>query len=146
MTRVRHILLLATMLSAVSPACDQLVSDDLGNINTDDENCDCVIRYEPETYDVKLKLTINDQNSEVPVTVFYGNVERKKVAAEIKASSDEAIINLSTNEEYTYLAKYLKGSDTIYVPIKAKLSTSNYICHDDTCWSVSNNVINLKLK
>ena len=128
-------------------ACDQLVSDELDKLKTsDDENCECYLYEKPESYNVQLKITINDENQKVPVTVFFGKVDRKSIATELTASESVVSINLKTNHEYTYQAKYLKGSDTVYVPIKAKLSADSYVCHDDTCWRVNNTVINLKLK
>ena len=145
MTRVRNILF-AIMIVAAS-SCDKLVSDELNKLKTsDDENCDCYLYEKPESYDVQLRITINDANPQVPVTVFFGNVERKNIATTLTASETVVAINLKTNHDYTYQAKYLKGSDTVYVPIKARLSTDTYVCQGDTCWRVNNNVINLKLK
>ena len=146
MIRAR-LFILATVILATTSACDKLVSDEISSLkNTDEENCECYLEEKPEYYDVKLKITINEENPEVPITVFYGNVQRNNVAKQLNANESIITINLKTNHEYTYQAKYLKGSDTVYVPIKAKLSTDTYTCHNDTCWKVNNNVINLKLK
>ena len=43
-------------------------------------------------------------------------------------------------------SKYLKGIDTIYVPVNSDLSTHKYTCNEEPCWRIKNNVINLKLK
>ena len=146
MFKGKYIYIIVLLMVMVAIGCDKLVEDNVDAITTDDENCNCFLEEEPESYDVTLKLTINAENPSVPVTIFYGNIERKRVAAELTSENNYATVNLKLNHNYTYMAKYLRGSDTIYVPVNAQLSTSSYVCHEDTCWTINNNVINLKLK
>ena len=143
MSLFRYTLLLICCLTV---GCESLTDNDFDNNGNDGEDCNCNLYEEPESYDVKLKITINAENQEVPITVYYGNIERNRIATQTTVNSSPAVINLKTGSNYTYLAKYLKGSDTVYVPVHARLSTSYNICNDDTCWQVDNNVINLKLK
>ncbi len=146
MTTNKHFYIIVFLVLAAFIACDKLVDDNINAVTDDSDNCDCFLAEEPEMYDVTIKVSINDQNTEVPVTVFYGNVERNNIAATFTAQQQSNSIFLKLNHDYTYMAKYLKGSDTIYVPVKARLSSSSYVCHEDTCWTINNNVINLKLK
>lgn len=146
MTIGKHLYILMFLVFVAFTSCDKLISDNIDAITNDDENCDCFLSEEPELYDVTIKVTINSQNTQVPITVFYGNVERNNVAATITTEQPYSTITLKLNHDYTYMAKYLKGSDTVYVPVKARLSSSQYVCHEDTCWTINNNVINLKLK
>lgn len=146
MTIDKHLHIIIFELLIAFSSCDKLVDDNIDAITNDDENCDCFLSEEPELYDVTIKVTINDQNAEVPVSVFYGNVERNNKVTTITTEQQFCTVTLKLNHDYTYMAKYLKGSDTIYVPVKARLSSSKYVCHEDTCWTINNNVINLKLK
>ncbi|MBO4372406.1 MAG: hypothetical protein J5826_05690 [Bacteroidales bacterium] len=146
MTIGKHLYILMFLVLVAFTSCDKLVGDNIDAITNDDENCDCFLAEEPEQYDVVVKVTLNEQNTQVPITVFYGNVERNNVAAKITTEQPFGTVTLKLNHDYTYMAKYLKGSDTIYVPVKARLSSSQYVCHEDTCWTINNNVINLKLK
>ncbi|MBP5369495.1 MAG: hypothetical protein J6Z01_13695 [Bacteroidales bacterium] len=131
---------------ATTTSCDKLFSEHIDLSTDNNENCDCEISEEPETYDVKLKVTINDKNPEVPITIFFGSIERNNVATTLTATNALTTVNLKLNHDYTYMAKYLKGSDTVYVPVKSRLKKSVYLCHDDSCWTIDNSVINLKLK
>ena len=146
MTLGKYIMFIIFAVWVTSTSCGKLFNEQIDLSTNDDENCDCDITEEPDSCAVKLKVTINDKNPEVPITIFFGNIERNKVATTLTASQTLTTVNLKLNHDYTYMAKYLKGSDTIYVPVKSRLKKSVYICHDDSCWKIDNNVINLKLK
>ena len=142
----KYIFLTIFAVWATATSCDKLFNDQIDLSTDNNENCDCQIVEEPTTYDVKLKVTINDKNPEVPITIYFGNIERNNVATTITATQALTTVNLKLNHDYTYMAKYLKGSDTIYVPVKSRLKKSVYLCNDDSCWTIDNSVINLKLK
>ncbi|MCQ2974399.1 MAG: hypothetical protein MJ211_06260 [Bacteroidales bacterium] len=123
---------------------DLTTSDDEQEENS--ENCTCKRTTKPEDEEVELKLSLNNQNKQVEITIYEGSIDKNKIVKTYIAEETPAKIVLDVDKNYTYVAKYLKGIDTIYVPVNSDLSTHKYTCNEEPCWRIKNNVINLKLK
>ena len=132
-------------------SCDyDVVSSSASNVVDDDEDqeqsCDCNIDKEPIDYDVTLKLTFNEQNKKIPIFIYKNNIEMGSLEKSDTAVSSTHSINLRIGHNYTAVAKYLSGKDTVMVPVNFTLKKESYECDGTTCWNVKNDIINLKLK
>jgi len=104
--------------------------------NISDESVDC------ETYDfskcnttepaegkIFVKLTINSENTAVPLYIYKGKLEENNIIYYDTISSASFDTLLPVDNYYTVAAKYKKGN----------------VC-DSVCWSVEDAEVNVKLK
>jgi hypothetical protein len=104
----------------------------------------------PETGILTVKLTINEENPEVPITVYYGDVEHNDVAVFEYVSRGVVQYELWVNEEYTVEAWYSVGEDTVVVidadDITVDLDEDKSTEYTD-CWGeVDNANVDVRLK
>ena len=133
------IALFIVLLSFCSCQEDQVNVDcstyDFSNCNT----------TEPFYGSLKIKLTINSENTKVPIVIYKGSVESNVVEYIDTLSTTEFNIDLPLSSYYSVTAKYRSGSKTIIAvdgdDVIKKISN---IC-DSTCWSIQNGTANVQL-
>lgn len=109
----------------------------------DYSDCETV---EPMVGDFFIKLTINDENSNVPIYIYKGNYEDNNILDTIFSEKDELYYEADLDKLYTLVAQYYKGNDTILVfDSKNFEKFSTYYC-DSLCWTIKPTNFNLKLK
>ncbi|MDD3877167.1 MAG: hypothetical protein PHT69_11130 [Bacteroidales bacterium] len=104
---------------------------------------DCITN-EPEYGLVKVKLTINDSNKNVPLTIYYGNPESETICIidTIDESSVEYI--LPAGVYYAAKAEYKSGDKIINAFDSGLLEKKSYEVCDSICWVVKD--INLDIE
>ena len=105
----------------VSTASSSLFSDD-------DEGCTCYLDSEPNSYELTVKLTINQQNKRVPLYIFNGNMEDGSMIWSDTVETAVYRADLDLNRHYTVVAKYLNDKDTVLVPVYFKFEKKSYEC------------------
>jgi hypothetical protein len=116
-------------------------SEDCANYDYSDCNT-----TEPLLVGLNIKLTINDENLYVPVTVYEGKMEDNLVVLTDTVSTSKYNILLPPDKYYTVKARYKKGNTIIYAVGGDKIKKSHTTTCDSTCWSTDEGNINIELK
>lgn len=114
----------------------------------DDYECDYsnCNTSKPDTENLKIKLTLNSENTKIPLYIYKGKFEDNIIVDTIFAESESFLYEVSVNNLYTIVAEYKKNDDTIWVIDGTTIETiSNVVC-DSTCWTTKGGNLNLKLK
>ena len=110
---------------------------------------DCTECYttRPEFATMTIELTINEENPQVPITIYLGEYEKQFVRVTDTAYSSVVSIDLPPARFYTVRAEYNVGNKTIYAldgdEIELLKVTSQ--C-DSTCWVIEGGEVNVRLK
>ncbi|MFH0894791.1 MAG: hypothetical protein V2A54_10175 [Bacteroidota bacterium] len=106
---------------------------------------DC-ITAQPFEGTMNVKVTINNENSYVPLTIYVGDMADHFIYLKDTADASFYSVDLPVGYFYTITAHYKKGTDNIIAvdgdDVKATKST---YC-DSTCWTINQGNVNLKLK
>lgn len=106
----------------------------------------CYTNYS-EVSDIKVKVTINEENQQVTITAYYGPYENNNIAFVESSTREEKILFLETDKHYTLKAEYTKNGRTYYVINGAKLTVrrDTESC-SDPCYYVTGKNVDLRLK
>lgn len=110
-------------------------------------NCDDCFYPEPDSADLIIKFTINEENPMVPYILYLGDIEDNKIDYIDTAYSDEILLYSKIDVDYSVKAFYKKGTQTIIAVDGNKLKTSrqNDVCDYD-CWIIKGGILDLTLK
>jgi hypothetical protein len=111
--------------------------------NYDYSDCNTV---EPLLVGLNIKLTINDENLNVPITIYEGNADDNVVVLNDTVSTSKYNILLSPDKYYSAKARYKKGNKIIYAIGGDKIKKTHTSVCDSTCWSTEDGNINIELK
>jgi len=110
-------------------------------------DCTQCYRVPPDSAYLHLKLTINSQNSRVPVTVYRDNFERGAVRYRDTLSSKSVRIPVAINYYYSVTAEYIRNQDTIIAVDGDRIKTKEAVGQcDSTCWVVVGGYLDVRLK
>ena len=107
-----------------------------------DENCENICPRGPFFSDLRVLLTINDENPEVEVVIFYGRIENQDTV--LTATVQESTtFELESDLYYAVTARYKQGTKEIIAINGKKLELNEDDCG---CESARNHTMNLTLK
>lgn len=133
--------MLLVFTSIAFMACDK----DKPYIDCDDPDYSNCLTEEPFYWYLDLELTFNDENSKIPVTVYYGKPENNVVAFYDTISSSKAEYVMPVNVFYSAKAEYRKGQKIIHAFDGGYMKKKSYNVCDSVCWVVNDLVLDLKL-
>ena len=138
---MKKIILIAAGLLLLA-ACSDSDSEDVCE-SPDYSNCNTT---KPSEGILNVRVTINDDNCCVPVTVYVGDMEDHFIYLKDTVYSDWWSAEVPVGYFYTVTAQYRKGTEYVIAVDgdDVKASKNNYC--DSTCWSVKQGSVNLKLK
>ncbi|HOP03716.1 MAG TPA: hypothetical protein PLE67_04510 [Tenuifilaceae bacterium] len=137
-----HIILFTMLVLLIAPL--NSCNDFLDRVLVD---CSYCYADKPEYGDVELRVTINDENPSVPVTVYYGAFEDNVVAATDTARTEYFYFSLPTDEEYSFRATYQKNGLDYFVINGTKLRTRiDYESCDQPCYFITGDEVDLRKK
>lgn len=114
------------------------------NFSTDCSEC---YQIEPDSADIHVKFTINDENGYVPLVVYKGDYEDNVVEWTDTTYDSDYYLYVPVNEFWSVKAKYIRGTDTIYAidgdKIKTDLNTDD--C-DVECYEIKGGKLDVRLK
>ncbi len=112
-----------------------------------DVNCDECYYPEPDTANLIMDFTLNEENPYVPFILYKGDVEDNIVDFIDTAYSEHELLASAVNEYYSIKAFYKKGDQTIIVVDGDKLKTTrtSEVC-DTECWIIKGGQLDLRLK
>lgn len=111
----------------------------------DDLDCDFCTTDKPGASDLKVKLTINDQNTSVSITIF---LEKKDghIVYNGEVNKENFNYEVPLMRYYVVQAVYLVDSDTIYAIDGDYMKPKKSSCDDEECWIVKGDVFDVRLK
>jgi hypothetical protein len=117
----------------------------LGCTGSCDEDREC-LPDEPLKVDFTVKLTINDENRTVPITIFIGNYDDRVVYLRDTLSTEDHTYYLPKDQRYSVEAIYRQNGRTIVAIDDDRVSTSSFYNCDEKCWSVNTGVANVRIR
>lgn len=141
-------------VSAMLASCDtvsEIATDHDNWYFTSEEDCECNNNYlhsseqgMPESGEVTIR--VSSQQGGVRVLVYNGQMDGGSLAQSFTATEQRSAIELPVNKNYTYVAEYIRDSDTIMVPVNSKFKCNLNECKGRQCYFFINNVVDLRLK
>jgi hypothetical protein len=108
-------------------------------------NCLDCIDFQPDSTELIIVVTINDENPYVPLTIFRGNAGGE-VFVQDTTTTEERLIMAAIGETYTVRAEYRAGDKTILAFDSDEMYLSNYGADcGDPCYIVRGGIYNLLL-
>ena len=134
-------LIIAILISIVSVlSCDR----ELLNLNI---NCDECYSAKPDSAELVVRLTIDEENPYVPLTFFRGRIEEGVLEWIDTAFSSTLYLLSPVGEYYSVEASYKRDGKTIIAidgdKLKTRLVTD--VCEKD-CWIIKGGTLDLRLK
>lgn len=110
-------------------------------------DCDYCYSDWPDLEEAELSISINSENTIVPITVFDGPYEDGNVAYQDTAYSKTHYIIIDTDTHFTLQAEYQKDGRAYYVISGARLKThyEEESC-TDACYYVTGKEVDLRMK
>ncbi len=114
----------------------------------DMKSTDCSECYtiKPDTGELIIKLTINDENPKVPIVIYKNNIEDNDIEFTDTARSEDYYIDVPINKYYSVTARYKVNDKTIVAVDGDKIKTKKIYSCDELCWIIKGGYINVKLK
>jgi hypothetical protein len=116
-----------------------------------DVSCAECYRKKPDSAIFTVKITINDENLNVPILVLRGKYSYNYSPSQVEffdtVTEGNCKLRMPVNNYYSIRAEYKKGSKIIYVVDGDDLSITevNDVC-DTTCWVINGGYVNVRLK
>ena len=92
-----------------------------------------------------IRSTLNLQNDSVPIYVFFGDLEDDQLDTFFYAKSTMKSL-IRPLGEYSVVAEYLRGNDTIVVFDGDDIDTDDTEYSDKTCWEREDAEVDVRLK
>ncbi len=110
-------------------------------------DCSECYQIKPDSADLTVKITINNENPRVPLVIYKGKIEDQVIDYIDTAINSDYYLWVKVDEYYSVEAKYKSGNKTIIAvdgdKIKAKKNSSE--C-DETCYWIKGGYINVRLR
>lgn len=109
-------------------------------------DCDYCYTIEPDSAELWVELSLDDQNQYIPLIIYKGHLEDGVIEYTDTSYWETYYLYVPVNEYYTVQAKYIDGQDTIFVidgdKIKTRKNTTD--CSEE-CYTIVGGYYNLKL-
>lgn len=123
------------------------------NDNTDSDSVDCstydysdCITSEPYDGRMNVKLTINDENPKVPISIYRGKLEDNDLYLTDTVYKENYDTLLPIDYFYTVTAEYKRNGEKIFAVDGDNIKKSHANVCDSVCWDIKTGSVNLRLK
>ncbi len=112
-----------------------------------DVNCDECYYEKPDSADLIVDLTINEENPYVPLVFYKGKVEEGLIEWIDTAYTETLYLYSPVEQYYSIKAFYKSGEQTIISVDGDKLGTTQVsdVCDYD-CWVIRGGILDVRLK
>jgi hypothetical protein len=118
-------------------------SDEDNDLPLSPENCEV---DRPPLGPLKVKVTIDGEFKTVPITVYRGDIEDNVIELETTMTKPERTLQMDVNRDYSVIALYVIGPDTVAVLDSDDISRENKEYRDRYCWEVPAATVDLRLR
>lgn len=111
-------------------------------------DCDSCYKSISEEVSIELKVTIDDENNFVPITLYKGNIDNGEIILTDTSYSNTYYTQaLEIGENYSAIAKYSHGGRVIYA-VDGRELRKKYIKNscNEPCYILQGDVLDLRLK
>jgi hypothetical protein len=116
-------------------------------IFTGDVKCSECYTTKPDSADLVVDLTINNEFDTVPLVIYMGDAENNQIEYIDTAYASPYFLYVALNKKYSVKAKYRKEGSTLFAidgtKIKALLVTD--ACDQD-CYVIKNEKVNVEIR
>ena len=110
-------------------------------------NCEDCYQEKPETGPLIIYFSFNEENDRVPFTIYKGRFEDGKEVYTGTAFSLEEQIEVPVDGYYSVEAKYVSGTDTIYVVDGDRFNLKRELSEcDKKCYYFEGGFIDVRLR
>lgn len=97
--------------------------------------------------EIELKLTINEENQEVKVSVYNEKYDESRLVSTDLYYWNRVYIPINTDQTYVFKAEYTHNGRAYHVINKGKLKTRlDYDNCDEACYYIIEQSVNLQIK
>jgi len=109
-------------------------------------DCNDCYGYLPDSANLIIYITIDEENDSVPITFYRGDYEDGEIDWQDTATTDEFYLFSEMNREYTVTAKYNSGEDTIIAFDKDEMFMDDAAAEcGSPCYIVKGGILDLRL-
>lgn len=110
-------------------------------------DCDFCLESVPDSAELIITVTINEENPYVPLTFYKGDYEHGVVDYRDTTSAEELFLFSEVGTDYSVMATYLKDGKTIYVIDGDRMRVVNGEgeCYPP-CYYIRGGTLDLRLK
>lgn len=142
---MKKIFITFSLIACISiSSCNDSYDSDSVDCNTYDYS-DC-ITSEPYDGRMYVKLTINDENTKVPIAIYRGKLEDYDLYLKDTAKTEYYDTLLPVDDFYTVTAEYKRNGEKIFAVDGDDIKKSHANVCDSVCWDVKTGSVNLRLK
>ncbi|MBN2681569.1 MAG: hypothetical protein JXR58_03620 [Bacteroidales bacterium] len=138
--KTKKIILLASLISVLFSFCEV---EDTECVDADYSDCDT---WEPFWGELVISLTINEENTLVPVTIYRGKIEENQIIKQCSIRTPTLYYEVPLDEYYTVKAQYKNNGQTIYAIDGDRIYKKSRKYCDSTCWEIKGGYFTLDLK
>jgi hypothetical protein len=110
-------------------------------------DCSDCYQEKPDSADLTVKVTINNENPRVPLVIYKGKIEDQVIDYIDTAINSDYYLWVKVDEYYSVEAKYKSGNKTIIAVDGDKIKTKkNSTECDETCYRIKGGYINVRLR
>jgi len=118
-------------------------SDDDGDLPFAPPDCQ---KTKPATGYLIVEITLNAQNTKVPVKVYEGPIEDGQLVKSDSVSVAQFSYELLVDRSYAVTARYLVGQDTVLAIGSDDITTYQTDYESGFCWELTNGKVDVRLK
>jgi len=138
--KLLYFLVLFPVIANLILSCDE-------NFDFLEVDCSECYRIKPDTGELIIHVTINDENPDVPIAIYRDRIESGRIRIRDTVSEKTVYIEVPLNHYYSVEAKYKTGNDSIVAVDGDRIKTHRVTDQCDTiCWIIKGGKYDLKLK
>lgn len=100
----------------------------------------------PQTGIISIRLTINEENPSIPISVYEGNFENGQLVRQDTVRVSTYNYSLLTEKEYSFTATYKKDGKTIMAVNGGTIKLIRYRMCELQCYDVDEPELDLRLR
>jgi hypothetical protein len=109
-------------------------------------NCDDCFGYSPDSANLVVYLTIDEENDSIPLTFYRGSFDEGEIDWQDTATTEEFYLFSAMEQEYTVRARYKSGNDSIFAFDGDKMTIYDaWEECGDPCYMVKGGIFDLRL-
>ena len=110
-------------------------------------DCSDCYRIRPDSGELIIQVSINNENPEVPIAIYRDRIESGRIRIRDTVSEEKVYIEVPLNHYYSVKAEYKAGNDSIIAVDGDRIKTHRVTDQCDTiCWIIKGGKYDLRLK
>jgi hypothetical protein len=135
-----RLLVILTIILALYISCDE-------KLYTGNVDCSECYAPKPDSVDLIINLTINDEFTAVPLVIYKGDVEDGKIEYIDTAYESPYYLYVPVDARYSVKGEYARGNKKLFAVdgTNLKVLLVNYAC-DAECYVIENETLDIRIK